>query len=79
MSSGGSVALNRELLGRLPSPGTSGRYDVTKRLHTRNELQILLEGAALPDETLAAPPGEASLEIRSGGEGLKETETGKRS
>ena len=42
MSLAGSVALNGELLGRLPSPPTSGRYDVTKRLQASNELQILL-------------------------------------
>jgi hypothetical protein len=74
----GSVALNGELLGRLPGPLASGQYDVTKRLHARNELQILLENMASPDPALAAPPCEASIEIRADDENYTNRETGER-
>jgi len=65
LSSGGSVALNGAPLGRLPTPGTSGRYDVTSRLLARNELAIHLEQVR---EIIAAaqPAGEVRLEICSG-------------
>ena len=63
MLPGGSVALNGEMLGRLPDLGAGGRYDVTRRLRPRNELQILLEGVAMPEESATAPPGEVFIEI----------------
>jgi hypothetical protein len=60
----GSVTLNGQRLGPLPSPHTSARYDVTRRLLARNELSIHLEEAREATAT-EAPPGEVCLEICS--------------
>lgn len=66
MPPGGEVALNGEPLGTLPDFGTRAEYDASKRLVTRNELQVLLRESVPVNDDLSTPPGDAFLEIRSG-------------
>jgi hypothetical protein len=70
------VTLNGELLGRLPAPGTSGRYDVTGRLLARNELALHLDEAGGVNDAAAAPAGEVCLEICPDDEGSTTVQEG---
>lgn len=60
----GSVTLNGQLLGRLPGLGASARYDITSKLHPRNELQIFVTAVVMPAESACDSPGDVFLEIR---------------
>jgi hypothetical protein len=75
--SSGSVLLNGETLGRVPSGESRCRFEITGQLLLRNQIQIIQkgEGISLPRELdRSSPFGEVSLEIYS--EEGKEEEAG---